>query len=89
MYLDEPSIGLHQRDNAKLIKTLFHLKSLGNTVIVVEHDEEAIRCADHIIDIGPGAGKHGGEICAQGSLKDILKSEESMTAAYLSGKEKN
>ena len=86
--LDEPSIGLHQRDNEKLIKTLFHLKSLGNTVIVVEHDEEAIRCADHIIDIGPGAGKHGGEICAQGSLKDILKSKESMTAAYLSGKRK-
>ena len=86
--LDEPSIGLHQRDNAKLIKTLFHLKSLGNTVSVVEHDEEAIRCADHIIDIGPGAGKHGGEICAQGSLEDILKSEESMTAAYLSGKRK-
>ncbi|MDA9668149.1 excinuclease ABC subunit UvrA, partial [Pseudomonadota bacterium] len=86
--LDEPSIGLHQRDNAKLIKTLFHLKSLGNTVIVVEHDEEAIRCADHIIDIGPGAGKHGGEICAQGSLEDILKIEESMTAAYLSGKRK-
>jgi excinuclease ABC subunit A len=86
--LDEPSIGLHQRDNEKLIKTLFHLKSLGNTVIVVEHDEEAIRCADHIIDIGPGAGKHGGEICAQGNLKDILKSKESMTAAYLSGKRK-
>ena len=86
--LDEPSIGLHQRDNAKLIKTLFHLKSLGNTVIVVEHDEEAIRCADHIIDIGPGAGKHGGEICAQGTLEDILKSKESMTAAYLSGKRK-
>ena len=86
--LDEPSIGLHQRDNERLIKTLFHLKSLGNTVIVVEHDEEAIRCADHIIDIGPGAGKHGGEICAQGELKDILKSNESMTAAYLSGKRK-
>ena len=86
--LDEPSIGLHQRDNEKLIKTLDHLKSLGNTVIVVEHDEEAIRCADHIIDIGPGAGKHGGEICAQGSLKDILKSKESMTAAYLSGTRK-
>ncbi len=86
--LDEPSIGLHQRDNAKLIKTLFHLKSLGNTVIVVEHDEEAIRCADHIIDIGPGAGKHGGEICAQGSLQDILKSKDSMTAAYLSGRRK-
>mgnify|MGYP006092115777 CR=1 FL=1 len=86
--LDEPSIGLHQRDNEKLIKTLFHLKSLGNTVIVVEHDEEAIRCADHIIDIGPGAGKHGGEICAQGKLEDILKCEESITAAYLSGKRK-
>ena len=86
--LDEPSIGLHQRDNEKLIKTLYHLKSLGNTVIVVEHDEEAIRCADHIIDIGPGAGKHGGEICAQGALNDILKSKESMTAAYLSGKRK-
>ncbi len=83
--LDEPSIGLHQRDNERLIKTLYHLKSLGNTVIVVEHDEEAIRCADHIIDIGPGAGKHGGEICAQGKLTDILKSKESMTAAYLSG----
>ena len=86
--LDEPSIGLHQRDNERLIKTLYHLKSLGNTVIVVEHDEEAIRCADHIIDIGPGAGKHGGEICAQGKLKDILKSKESMTAAYLSGERK-
>jgi len=86
--LDEPSIGLHQRDNEKLIKTLYHLKSLGNTVIVVEHDEEAIRCADHIIDIGPGAGKHGGEICAQGKLSDILKCKESMTAAYLSGKRK-
>ena len=87
--LDEPSIGLHQRDNETLIKTLYHLKSLGNTVIVVEHDEEAIRCADHIIDIGPGAGKHGGEICAQGKLTDILKSKESMTAAYLSGEEKD
>tara|TARA_B100000287_G_scaffold431744_1_gene489596 strand:+ start:783 stop:3605 length:2823 start_codon:yes stop_codon:yes gene_type:complete len=86
--LDEPSIGLHQRDNEKLIKTLYHLKKLGNTVIVVEHDEEAIRCADHIIDIGPGAGKHGGEICAQGELKDILKCNESMTAAYLSGERK-
>jgi excinuclease ABC subunit A len=86
--LDEPSIGLHQRDNERLIKTLYHLKSLGNTVIVVEHDEEAIRCADHIIDIGPGAGKHGGEICAQGKLTDILKSKESMTAAYLSGERK-
>ena len=86
--IDEPSIGLHQRDNEKLIKTLNHLKDLGNTVIVVEHDEEAIRSADHIIDIGPGAGKHGGEICAQGKLKDILKSKKSMTAAYLSGERK-
>ena len=83
--LDEPSIGLHQRDNAKLIKTLNHLKSLGNTVIVVEHDEEAIRSADHIIDIGPGAGKHGGEICASGTLKDILNNKKSITAQYLSG----
>lgn len=83
--LDEPSIGLHQRDNAKLIKTLNHLKSLGNTVIVVEHDEEAIRSADHIIDIGLGAGKHGGEICASGTLDDILKNKNSITAQYLSG----
>jgi len=86
--LDEPSIGLHQRDNAKLIKTLNNLKSLGNTVIVVEHDEEAIRSADHIIDIGPGAGKHGGEICAQGDLNSILKNKDSITAKYLSGKKK-
>ena len=83
--LDEPSIGLHQRDNEKLIKTLNNLKDLGNTVIVVEHDEEAIRCADHIIDIGPGAGKHGGEICAEGSLEDILNNPNSITAKYLSG----
>ena len=84
--LDEPSIGLHQRDNEKLIKTLKNLKDLGNTVIVVEHDEEAIRCADFIIDIGPGAGVHGGEICAKGSLEDILKNKKSITAKYLSGK---
>ncbi|MDA7542910.1 excinuclease ABC subunit UvrA, partial [Gammaproteobacteria bacterium] len=83
--LDEPSIGLHQRDNEKLIKTLNNLKSLGNTVIVVEHDEEAIRCADHIIDIGPGAGKHGGEICAEGDLEAILSNKNSITAKYLSG----
>ena len=83
--LDEPSIGLHQRDNEKLIKTLNNLKSLGNTVIVVEHDEEAIRCADHIIDIGPGAGKHGGEICAEGDLKAILNNKNSITAKYLTG----
>ena len=83
--LDEPSIGLHQRDNEKLIKTLNNLKNLGNTVIVVEHDEEAIRCADHIIDIGPGAGKHGGEICAEGTLEEILNNRNSITAKYLSG----
>ena len=84
--LDEPSIGLHQRDNSKLIKTLNHLKNLGNTVIVVEHDEEAIRSADHIIDIGPGAGKHGGEICASGTIEDILNNQQSITGQYLSGK---
>lgn len=86
--LDEPSIGLHQRDNARLLNTLFHLRDLGNTVIVVEHDEEAIRSADHIIDIGPGAGVHGGEIVAEGSLSDILKSTKSLTGKYLNGSEK-
>jgi excinuclease ABC subunit A len=85
--LDEPSIGLHQRDNARLLRTLTHLRDLGNTVIVVEHDEEAIRRADHIIDIGPGAGVHGGEVVAQGTLKDILKSKRSITGAYLSRKQ--
>ena len=84
--LDEPSIGLHQRDNARLLNTLTHLRDLGNTVLVVEHDEEAIRTADHIIDIGPGAGVHGGEIVAQGKLKDILRNRKSLTGAYLSGK---
>jgi excinuclease ABC subunit A len=84
--LDEPSIGLHQRDNERLLKTLFHLKELGNTVIVVEHDEEAIRSADHIIDVGPGAGIHGGEIVASGTLPDILSSESSITGQFLSGK---
>ncbi len=83
--LDEPSIGLHQRDNERLLKTLFHLRNLGNTVIVVEHDEDAIRHADHIIDIGPGAGVHGGKIVAQGTLNDILKQKESLTAQYLKG----
>ncbi len=86
--LDEPSIGLHQRDNARLLRTLTHLRDLGNTVIVVEHDEEAIRRADHIIDIGPGAGVHGGEIVAQGTLEDVLKSKRSITGQYLSGKQK-
>lgn len=84
--LDEPSIGLHQRDNERLLKTLTHLRDLGNTVIVVEHDEDAIRSADHILDIGPGAGVHGGEIVAQGTIDDILESKDSLTGQYLSGK---
>ena len=86
--LDEPSIGLHQRDNARLLKTLFHLRDLGNTVIVVEHDEEAIRSADHVVDIGPGAGKHGGKIVAQGIPLKICQNESSITGRYLSGKER-
>jgi excinuclease ABC subunit A len=85
--LDEPSIGLHQRDNSRLLETLRHLRDLGNTVIVVEHDEDAIKEADYIVDIGPGAGVHGGEIIAQGSLQDIMNSERSLTGRYLSGKE--
>jgi excinuclease ABC subunit A len=84
--LDEPSIGLHQRDNERLLKTLTHLRDLGNTVIVVEHDEDAIRSADYIIDIGPGAGVHGGSIVAQGTLKNILDNTKSLTGQYLSGK---
>ena len=83
--LDEPSIGLHQRDNAKLIKTLNHLKSLGNTVIVVEHDEEAVRSADFVLDIGPGAGVHGGDIIAKGTPNQIIKNKKSITGQYLSG----
>ena len=86
--LDEPSIGLHQRDNDRLLETLKRLRDLGNTVIVVEHDEDAIRAADHIVDLGPGAGVHGGEVVAQGSLKDILKAKGSLTADYLTGKRK-
>ena len=84
--LDEPSIGLHQRDNNRLLETLTKLRDMGNTVIVVEHDEDAIRAADHVIDMGPGAGIHGGQIVAEGPLKDILKSKNSLTADYLSGK---
>ncbi len=84
--LDEPSIGLHQRDNERLLNTLRHLRDIGNTVIVVEHDEDAIRTADHIIDIGPGAGVHGGQVVAEGRLEDILASEHSLTGDYLSGK---
>ena len=86
--LDEPSIGLHQRDNNRLISTLEHIRDLGNTVIVVEHDEDTIRSADYIIDMGPGAGKHGGEIVAEGSLADIIEEERSLTGQYLSGKKK-
>ena len=86
--LDEPSIGLHQRDNNRLISTLEHIRDLGNTVIVVEHDEDTIRSADYIIDMGPGAGKHGGEIVAEGSLEDIIAEERSLTGQYLSGKKK-
>ena len=84
--LDEPSIGLHQRDNDRLLKTLRHLRDLGNTVIVVEHDEDAIRSADYVVDIGPGAGVHGGAIVAEGTPADILKSAKSLTGQYLSGK---
>ncbi|WP_156840235.1 excinuclease ABC subunit UvrA [Novosphingobium aquimarinum] len=83
--LDEPSIGLHQRDNDMLLVTLKRLRDLGNTVIVVEHDEDAIRAADHVVDLGPGAGVHGGEIVAEGTLKQVLKSKRSLTAAYLNG----
>ena len=84
--LDEPSIGLHQRDNDRLLATLFKLRDLGNTLIVVEHDEDTIRAADYVVDIGPGAGVHGGHIVAQGSLENLLTSEESLTGAYLSGR---
>lgn len=85
--LDEPSIGLHQRDNSKLIETLIHLRDLGNTVIVVEHDEEAMLAADYLIDIGPGAGVHGGKIVAQGTPQEIMHNKNSLTGKYLSGKE--
>ncbi|HWP72258.1 MAG TPA: excinuclease ABC subunit UvrA [Gemmatimonadaceae bacterium] len=83
--LDEPSIGLHQRDNERLLRTLEHLRDLGNTVIVVEHDEETIRAADHVIDLGPGAGKHGGHVVAAGTIDDVLKVKHSLTGQYLSG----
>jgi excinuclease ABC subunit A len=84
--LDEPSIGLHQRDNRKLIETLLRLRDIGNTVIVVEHDEETIRTADHIVDIGPGAGEHGGQIVVSGTLNELLRNKASLTGQYLSGK---
>jgi len=83
--LDEPSIGLHQRDNDRLLETLCNLRDMGNSVLVVEHDEDAIRAADHIIDMGPGAGEHGGEIIAEGKLQDILENKQSLTGQYLSG----
>ncbi|MFZ7171684.1 excinuclease ABC subunit UvrA [Avibacterium volantium] len=86
--LDEPSIGLHQRDNERLLNTLIHLRNLGNTVIVVEHDEDAILSADHIIDIGPGAGVHGGSVVAQGTAQEIMQNPNSLTGKFLSGKEK-
>jgi excinuclease ABC subunit A len=85
--LDEPSIGLHQRDNSRLLNTLFHLRDLGNTVLVVEHDEDAIRSADHVIDIGPGAGVHGGQVVAEGPVSKIEKAKDSLTGQFLSGKE--
>ncbi len=84
--LDEPSIGLHQRDNDKLLKTLEHLRDLGNSVIVVEHDEDTMRAADCIVDIGPGAGEHGGNVVAVGTAAQIMKCKESITGAYLSGR---
>jgi excinuclease ABC subunit A len=83
--LDEPTIGLHQRDNRRLINTLMHLRDMGNTVLVVEHDEDTIRCADHVIDMGPAAGRHGGRVVAQGTLDDIMTAPESVTGKYLSG----
>ena len=84
--LDEPSIGLHQRDNDKLLGTLKHLRDLGNTVVVVEHDEDTMREADYIVDIGPGAGEHGGEVVAQGNAEEIMANKNSITGAYLSGR---
>ncbi len=86
--LDEPSIGLHQRDNARLLRTLRHLQQLGNTLIVVEHDEETLRSADYLVDIGPGAGEHGGRIVAQGTVEDVMNAPESITGQYLSGKKR-
>jgi len=84
--LDEPSIGLHQRDNQRLIDTLLYLRDLGNTLIVVEHDEQTLRTADHVVDLGPGAGVHGGRVVAQGTVEDVMKIEESLTGQYLAGK---
>ncbi len=87
--LDEPSIGLHQRDNDKLLGALMRLRDLGNSLIVVEHDEDTMRAADCVIDIGPGAGEHGGQLVAMGTAEDLMKNEESVTGAYLSGRLKD
>ena len=87
--LDEPSIGLHQRDNDKLLATLKHLRDLGNSLIVVEHDEDTMRAADCVVDIGPGAGEHGGELVAIGTAEDLMKNPNSITGKYLSGELKN
>ena len=84
--LDEPSIGLHQRDNDKLLKTLMHLRDLGNSLIVVEHDEDTMRAADCVVDIGPGAGEHGGELVGIGTAEELMKNPASITGDYLSGK---
>ena len=84
--LDEPSIGLHQRDNERLLDTLMNLRDLGNTVLVVEHDREAILAADHVVDLGPGAGVHGGKIVAQGTPAEIMANPASLTGQYLSGR---
>src|SRR3989441_2511886 len=84
--LDEPSIGLHQRDNHRLLETLIRLRDIGNTLIVVEHDEDTIDAADWVVDIGPGAGEHGGQIVVSGTVGELLASESSMTGAYISGR---
>src|ERR671933_1586764 len=84
--LDEPSIGLHQRDNTRLIETLVRLRDMGNTLIVVEHDEDTIKTADWVVDIGPGAGEHGGEVVVSGTVEELLASERSLTGQYLSGR---
>src|SRR5690606_32796110 len=84
--LDEPSIGLHQRDNDRLIKTLQNMRDIGNTLIVVEHDEDTMMAADYLIDIGPGAGVHGGEVISAGTPEEVMKDEKSLTGQYLSGK---
>ena len=83
--LDEPSIGLHARDNAKLLETLLELRDIGNTLIVIEHDEETMRAADYLVDIGPGAGRLGGEIVAEGNPEEVMKNKKSLTAKYLRG----